>query len=84
MQPIKLNNEQRLALALTSIGSIIAGAWMLIDDAKDLGKFSTPDHPSPIHHWQWGILALIIGVGASGILALDLIRELMEEKQVEG
>ena len=47
--------------------------YLLIDDKSDLGRFQyygrddhyyhgkhSPDHPSPFHHWQIGILGLIV------------------------
>ena len=52
------------AIALSAIGLSIGGV-ILEDDAKDFGKFSSPDHPSPFHHWQLGLgitLASAIGM----------------------
>ena len=49
---------------LSAIGLGIGGV-ILEDDAKDIGKFSSPEHPSPLHHWQLGLgvtLASAIGM----------------------
>jgi len=35
------------------------GQLILLDDIKDLGKYSFEGHPSPIHHWQWGLLLIL-------------------------
>ena len=47
------------------IGTIV-GAALMIDDVKDLGMFSTPEHPSPIHHWWIGLIIFLASVGVLG------------------
>lgn len=60
------------------------GELMVIDDWKDYGKFSTPDHPSPIHHWWIGELfrqgALI---GSMMVLLNELNRDDDEETDLK-
>ena len=66
---------------LGGIAGFGLGSALLLDDAKDLGKFSTPDHPSPIHHWQIGLclmIASLIGICASG---LSLIKKYMNHNR---
>ena len=63
-------------LPYMACGLVIAGigAFLLVDDAKDFGTFSTPEHPSPLHHWQLGLalfLAGLIIIAASLYLALS-------------
>ncbi len=36
------------------------GKYILLDDIDDLGKYSFEGHPSPIHHWQWGLLLMAV------------------------
>lgn len=36
------------------------GELILLDDINDLGKYSFEGHPSPIHHWQWGLLLITV------------------------
>jgi hypothetical protein len=36
------------------------GQLILLDDIDDLGKYSFDGHPSPIHHWQWGLLLMMV------------------------
>jgi len=50
---------------LGGISAIASGAWMMLDDAKDFGKFETPTHKSPVHHWWLG--ALVLAAGAAGV-----------------
>ncbi len=38
------------------------GILLLIDDAEDFGLFSTPDHPTWIHHWLLGVILIIVGL----------------------
>ena len=63
---------------ISGIGMIAAGVWMILDDIKDFGKFSYPGHPSPIHHWQHGLVLLILGLIMCGLAALDLIMKMEE------
>lgn len=53
---------EQFANSLSYIGQV-----MLDDDAHDFGWFSYknrpghPDHPSPLHHWQYGTILIVIG-----------------------
>ena len=61
---------------MASIGSIGVGTYLLIDDLKDFGFFSTKDHPSPLHHWQYGLILLLGGLISLPISILELIEGL--------
>ena len=56
------------------------GELMVIDDFKDYGKFSTPEHPSPIHHWWIGEL---IRQGAFVGSVLVLLSEMAKDEEEE-
>lgn len=56
-----------------SLTAFAAGAALLLDDATDLGKFDTPDHPSPFHHWIYGALLMVGGVAGMGVTTLNLL-----------
>lgn len=59
-------------------GSIMAlgtGCYLLMDDAKDLFKFDTPNHPSPLHHWQYGLAMLLGGTFGMGVGLLDYLKK---------
>ena len=50
------------------------GAFLILDDMADFGKFNfgwTPlwrkEHPTWFHHWQYGLIALIVGLVFLGI-----------------
>lgn len=43
--------EDALLRALDRLGQIV-----FKDDEKDFPRFAFPGHPSPLHHWQWGLL----------------------------
>jgi len=51
------------------------GQVLLDDDAHDFGWFSYynreghPDHPSPFHHWQIGLLFIFIGEAFKNMLS---------------
>lgn len=52
------------------------GELMVIDDWKDYGKFSTPEHPSPIHHWWIGELLRAISLfGSLLVLGNELTKD---------
>jgi hypothetical protein len=52
------------------------GELMVIDDFKDYGKFSTPDHPSPIHHWWIGeLIRQGAFIGSMMVLLNELARD---------
>lgn len=45
-----------------SLGMIALGTFLFLDDLNDFGKFSTPDHPSRVHHWWIGLLIMLLGL----------------------
>ncbi len=52
------------------------GKLLLLDDIDDLGKYSFEGHPSPIHHWQWGVLLIAVSeIGDALISAYRLLNE---------
>jgi hypothetical protein len=58
------------------IAGYIAGSMLMLDDAKDLGKFSTKDHPDPLHHWMWGALLMMGSMGTIFYSLADMISKL--------
>lgn len=46
------------------------GEALVEDDMHDFGKFSYPGHPSPLHHWQYGLI-MIVGADIAE-LAMEL------------
>lgn len=70
--------------------------FLIVDDQHDLGRFSyygdeshyyrfqkRPDHPSPFHHYQLGILGLVVSqIGALFSTVLDIKNGMMEEKEL--
>jgi hypothetical protein len=61
---------------LASLSTFLAGVLCLADDAKDLGKFNSPEHPSPLHHWQLAIPLMLLGAGGIGLSTLEIISRL--------
>jgi len=59
-----------------SIAGFLAGCQLMLDDVKDYGQFSTPEHPSPFHHWIWGALLMLISTGGLGFAMLDIMSKL--------
>lgn len=69
--------------------------FLIVDDKHDLGHFAyskrddhyyhfkkSPDHPSPIHHWQIGVIGLFVSqVGALVSKALDIKSSLSQQQQ---
>lgn len=53
---------QHLPMVLGGVTSLVSGAFMLFDDVADFGDFASEKHPSPIHHWQIGVLFILLGV----------------------
>jgi len=49
------------------------GQLILLDDIDDLGLYSFDGHPSPIHHWQWGLLLMIVAELADTIAMVSSI-----------
>lgn len=64
--------EQGPALA-GSATALLTGIVLLADDAHDFAKLDTPDHPSPLHHWIWGVLLLLGGAAGLGFALLNLL-----------
>jgi len=63
-----LPDRQALGAGLT-LGGLVAsglGIALMLDDVKDLGLFSTPKHPSPLHHWQIGLILFVAGITTLG------------------
>lgn len=44
------------------VGCFAVGTFLFLDDAYDFGLFSTPEHPSPIHHWWIGLILMLLGI----------------------
>ncbi|MEM3290709.1 MAG: hypothetical protein QW046_04255 [Candidatus Micrarchaeaceae archaeon] len=44
------------------------GKLILLDDIDDLGKYSYEGHPSPIHHWMWGVLMITVAEFGDALL----------------
>lgn len=68
------------------------GIHMLEDDAQDIGYFEysnrqshyyhgvySPDHPSPLHHWQFAIPLIAVGK----LMGLGAIGKVMMEEEEE-
>jgi len=73
-----LPSGPELALLAGGLATAGLGVALVIDDVKDLGMFSTPKHPSPLHHWQYGIILFVVGISAAGIGAALLIRNMFQ------
>jgi len=69
---LKKLTERSPALAASG-AAFLAGIGLLLDDAHDFGKLDTPNHPSPLHHWIWGILLMLGGAAGLGASLLDLL-----------
>ena len=78
------NREIGLALLGSGLASSVVGLALLVDDIKDFGLFSTPEHPSPLHHWQYGLILFIVGLGLIGAGTIILYRELVEGGELFG
>jgi hypothetical protein len=56
------------------------GKFLVEDDIKDLGRYSFDGHPSPIHHWQWGILLMLGSViGEMALMVADIVDQLQKQ-----
>ena len=56
------------------------GKFLVEDDIKDLGMYSFDGHPSPIHHWQWGVLLMLGSViGEMALMVADMVDQLQEQ-----
>ena len=72
------NREIGLALIGAGVAGFIIGLALTLDDVKDFGLFSTPEHPSPIHHWWIGLIIYLVSLGLIGAGTIILYRELIE------
>jgi len=71
------------ALAGSAV-ALAAGIGLLVDDAHDFGKLGEePDHPSPFHHWLWGVLLMLGGVAGLGFALLDLLGSTPPQTPIE-
>ena len=48
---------------------------MFKDDEKDFPRFSFEGHPSPVHHWQWGLMMM---GGAKVVRAMSELLEVVD------
>jgi hypothetical protein len=56
------------------------GKFLVEDDIKDLGRYSFDGHPSPIHHWQWGVLLMLGSViGEMALMVADIVDQLQKQ-----
>jgi len=56
------------------------GKFLVEDDIKDLGMYSFDGHPSPIHHWQWGVLLMLGSViGEMALMVADIVDQLQKQ-----
>jgi len=39
---------------------IVAGTLMALDDVHDIGRTAYPGHPSPLHHWMYGVIIAVL------------------------
>ena len=78
------NKDIGLALLGSGLASSVVGLALVADDIRDFGLFSTPEHPSPLHHWQYGLILFIVGLGLIGAGAIVLYRELVEGGELFG
>lgn len=51
---------------------------IIADDAKDIMVFSTPTHPSPFHHNQWGTLLKFMS--EMGMIFLRMGKKVLEQE----
>ena len=72
------SREIGLALIGAGVAGSIIGLALTLDDVKDFGLFSTPEHPSPIHHWWIGLIIYLVSLGLIGAGTIILYRELIE------
>lgn len=67
------------------------GEFLVLDDKDDTGKFSyrnrkyhtyhgkkSPNHPSPVHHWQLGGFMMLVGGIAS---LIEVAKEAQQDLQ---
>jgi hypothetical protein len=78
-----LSQNPGAAGLVASLCAIVAGAALLLDDAKDFGKDGTERDPPMPHHWIYGTLILIGGVAGACSSGWALLKKLPKPKGVE-
>jgi hypothetical protein len=71
-----LTENAEVAGLLASIGTILGGAALLLDDVKDFGKIGTERNPPMPHHYIYGALMILGGVAGACFSGLSLLRRL--------
>ena len=67
---------QRNWPALTgAVSSIASGAWLMIDDYRDIDITKLVRRP---HHFLWGTLLLLAGTAGLGFSLLNILLELYD------
>jgi hypothetical protein len=61
----------------------VAGLALMADDVNDLGKTGLERDPPVPHHYLWGFLLTLVGVGALGVGALALLADLVKSLPVQ-
>ena len=70
--------QDAMLRALERVGQII-----FKDDEKDFGKFSYPEHPSPFHHWQWGLMMETYAKAMRAFLELNDVMDILSDDEGE-
>jgi hypothetical protein len=78
-----LSENAEAAGLLASIGTILGGAVLLLDDVKDFGKIGTERNPPMPHHYMYGALMVIGGVAGICASGLALLKKLPKPKASE-
>jgi len=71
-----LRQNPEVAGLMSSIGAILLGGILLLDDYKDFGKDGSERDPAMPHHWLWGALTLIGGVAGACTSGLALLKKM--------
>lgn len=71
-------------LAGFGIIGIIAGTLMALDDIHDFGKTSYPGHPSPLHHWMYGIIIIALSSVALAVGVALIVYERLYRRMGHG
>jgi len=70
----KEDSTRDLAGLLGSLAGIAAGAGLVLDDYKDLGKDGSERDPPMPHHYMWGIIALLGGLAGTCLFGISLLK----------